>query len=367
MLSVLVASCPCALSLALPVVYAAASRRFLDDGILLTRGDSLHALTKVDTVVFDKTGTLTRGVPEITAVKTNPARPETDRDRALQIASAIESASAHPIARAFHSASRESGRDERVDGLKAKNVRIHPARGLEAEIEGAAWKIGTAEFALPYGRTEVDDSIWLADTGGWVACFELQDTLRDDAEATVRQLIDEDLGSAVLSGDSREAVERVAGRIGIGDWHARQSPEMKLQKLEAMRKEGKSVLMIGDGVNDAPILAAADVSMTVKGGAELANSAADLILTADSLWLVVKARDTARSARQLVRQNLTWAVLYNASIMPLAVAGMLKPWMAALGMSLSSLLVVANASRLVRKQRSATRTGKPHEFGVGSA
>lgn len=200
-----------------------------------------------------------------------------------------------------------------------------------------------------------------------MACFELQDTLRDDAEATVRQLIDEDLGSAVLSGDSREAVERVAGRIGIGDWHARQSPEMKLQKLEAMRKEGKSVLMIGDGVNDAPILAAADVSMTVKGGAELANSAADLILTADSLWLVVKARDTARSARQLVRQNLTWAVLYNASIMPLAVAGMLKPWMAALGMSLSSLLVVANASRLVRKQRSATRTGKPHEFGVGSA
>jgi len=367
MLSVLVASCPCALSLALPVVHAAASRRLLDDGILLTRGDSLHALTKVDTVVFDKTGTLTRGVPKITAVKINPARPGFDRDRALQIAAAIESASAHPIARAFHSASREPGRDKGLGRLKAKNVRVHPACGLEAVIDGAPWKIGTAEFALPQGQPEIDDSIWLADAGSWVARFELQDTLRDDAEATVMQLIDEDLGSVVLSGDSREAVERVADRIGIGDWHARQSPEMKLQKLEAMRKEGKSVLMIGDGVNDAPILAAADVSMTVKGGAELANSAADLILTADSLWLVIKARDTARSARQLVRQNLTWAVLYNGSIMPLAVSGMLKPWMAALGMSLSSLLVVANASRLVRKQQSATRSGTPRRFGIDSA
>jgi Cu2+-exporting ATPase len=125
---------------------------------------------------------------------------------------------------------------------------------------------------------------------------------------------------------------------------------MKLEMLESMREAGKCVLMIGDGVNDAPVLAAADVSMTVKGGAELANSAADLILTSDSLGLVSKAIDTAQLTRKLVRQNLAWAVLYNASVMPLAVSGMLKPWMAALGMSLSSLLVVANASRLVQKK-----------------
>jgi Cu2+-exporting ATPase len=145
-------------------------------------------------------------------------------------------------------------------------------------------------------------------------------------------------------------VDRVADRLLIEDRHARQSPEMKLGELEAMRQAGRQVLMIGDGVNDAPVLAAANVSMTVKGGAELANSAADMILTSDSLNLVTKAMETARRAQQLVRQNLTWAVLYNASVMPLAVSGMLKPWMAAVGMSLSSLLVVANASRLVRRQ-----------------
>ena len=142
----------------------------------------------------------------------------------------------------------------------------------------------------------------------------------------------------------------MADRLQISNRAARQTPELKLSRIEAQRQAGRRVLMVGDGVNDAPVLAAADVSMTVKGGAELANSAADLILTSDSLELIEKAMNTARRTRQLVRQNLTWAILYNASVMPLAVSGVLKPWMAALGMSLSSLLVVANASRLVRKQ-----------------
>jgi len=154
----------------------------------------------------------------------------------------------------------------------------------------------------------------------------------------------------VLSGDSSEAGDRIATRLRIKDRLARQTPKKKLEKLEDLRRAGRHVLMIGDGVNDAPVLAAADVSMTVKGGAELANSAADMILTADSLSLVNRAMDTARQAQMLVRQNLLWAVLYNASVMPLAISGMLKPWMAALGMSLSSLLVVANASRLVRNK-----------------
>jgi Cu2+-exporting ATPase len=154
----------------------------------------------------------------------------------------------------------------------------------------------------------------------------------------------------MLSGDCREAVDRIAAMLRIEDRQARQTPKMKLEKLEQLRRAGRRVLMIGDGVNDAPVLAAADVSMTVKGGAELANSAADMILTSASLSLVSRAMDTARQAQKLVRQNLVWAVLYNVSVMPLAVSGMLKPWMAALGMSLSSLLLVANASRLVRNK-----------------
>jgi Cu2+-exporting ATPase len=347
MLSVLVASCPCALSLALPVVYAAASHRLLDQGILLTRGEALQALSRIDSVVFDKTGTLTRGVPEITNVEVNPARSSFSADQAIGIAAAIEASSAHPIARAFQQAA-----DQSVAGSlrKAEGIKVHPARGLEGNLDGVKWKIGKAEYAAAAGGVSGDDSIWLADPRGWVARFELQDSLRKDAESTVVRLDRAGMTVTMLSGDSREAVDDIADRLHIIDRHARQSPEMKLEKLEAMRQDGRHVLMIGDGVNDAPVLAAADVSMTVKGGAELANSAADMILTSDSLGLVSTAIETARRTRQLVRQNLTWAVIYNASVMPLAVSGMLKPWMAALGMSLSSLLVVANASRLVRRK-----------------
>ena len=347
MLSVLVASCPCALSLALPVVYAAASHRLLDEGILLTRGEALQALTRIDSVVFDKTGTLTRGVPDITRVDINPARPSFSAEQAIGIAAAIESSSAHPIARAFQRAADETAPDTVI---KVTDVKVHPTQGLEGSIEGVQWKIGKAGFAATDGMASNDDSIWLADPEGWVAGFELQDSLREHAESTVAQMGREGLAVTMLSGDSREAVDRIADRLEIKDRHARQSPEMKLDKLESMREGGKHVLMVGDGVNDAPILAAADVSMTVKGGAELANSAADMILTSDSLGLVNKAIETAKRTQQLVRQNLTWAVVYNASVMPLAVSGMLKPWMAALGMSLSSLLVVANASRLVRRK-----------------
>ncbi len=358
MLSVLVASCPCALSLALPVVYAAASRRLLDDGILLTRGEALQALTHINTVVFDKTGTLTRGIPEITRVEMNDGTHFFNEKQVLQIAAALESASAHPIARAFQLAG-----DEAQTGtpLKVENISVHSALGLKGVIDGQQWKIGNAGFVLPGSEAASDDHIWLADDNGWVARFELQDSLREDAASCVEQLVDDDLKITMLSGDSPDAVDLIADRLNITERHARQTPEMKLEKLEAMRTSGSHVLMVGDGVNDAPVLAAADVSMTVKGGAELANSAADMILTSDSLRLVNRAIETAIRTQQLVRQNLTWAVLYNASVMPLAISGMLKPWMAALGMSLSSLLVVANASRLVRREKADKTSGLVQE------
>jgi Cu2+-exporting ATPase len=345
MLSVLVASCPCALSLALPVVHAAASRRLLDEGVLLTRGEAVQELDHIDTAVFDKTGTLTRGVPEIVEVRLNPARGEFDRREVLSIACALEAHSAHPIAHAFLAAHG----DGRIPGAEA--VEVFPARGLAGNVAGKNWRIGSSQFALPGDETSGDESLWLADEQGWVACFQLRDALREGAERTVNTLTNDGIATAILSGDSEAAVHEVAGRLGISDWAARQSPEMKLAALRGRREKGERVLMVGDGVNDAPVLAAADVSMTVKGGAELANSTADMILTADSLTLVLEARQVARRTRQLIRQNLSWAVLYNASVMPLAVSGVLKPWMAALGMSLSSLLVVANAARLVRERK----------------
>ena len=191
----------------------------------------------------------------------------------------------------------------------------------------------------------------LGDAAGWVARFRIRDALRDGARETIASLQGAGIGTAILSGDSEDAVRDVAERLDIEDWSARQTPEMKLDQLEQRRAAGGRLLMVGAGVNDAPVLAAADVSMTVKGGAELAHSTADMILTGESLELVLQARRIAARTRQLIRQNLTWAVLYNTSVMPLAVSGALKPWMAALGMSLSSLLVVANAARLVREGR----------------
>jgi Cu2+-exporting ATPase len=343
MLSVLVASCPCALSLALPVVHAAASRRLLDEGVLLTNGDSLATLTTITRAVFDKTGTLTRGRPEITATECNPQRDVAAED-CLAIAGALEAASAHPLAHAFMT--RAQARPPVAD-----NVEIHPARGLSGTVRGKSWRIGKKAFVMPGQGEGQDDVIWLGDEHGWVARFQVQDALRDGAQDAVRELQASGIGTAILSGDAEAAVRDVAERLGIDEWSARQTPEMKLTRLQQLREEGGRVLMVGDGVNDAPVLAAADVSMTVKGGAELAHSTADMILTGESLGLLLRARRIATRTRQLIRQNLTWAVLYNTSVMPLAVSGILKPWMAALGMSLSSLLVVANAARLVREGR----------------
>jgi Cu2+-exporting ATPase len=331
-------------------VHAAASRRLLDEGILPTRGEGLQALNRIDTVVFDKTGTLTRGTPEIAAVHINPARTDFTPARALRIAASIEASSAHPIARAFQSAVL-TGDEADAAPTEVSGARVVPGMGLAATIGNRRYRIGKADFVQTAADIADDADVWLADDAGWVARFSLRDALREGAIDTVRLLQKEGLETAIVSGDSQQAVEAVAGRLGIDSWRARQTPESKLRELESLREGGKNVLMIGDGVNDAPVLAAADVSMTVKGGAELAHSSADLILTGESLGLVLAAREVARRARHLIRQNLTWAVAYNASVMPLAVSGMLKPWMAALGMSLSSLLVVANAARLVRENR----------------
>lgn len=342
-LAVLVASCPCALSLALPAVHAAASRGLLHAGILLTRSTALHQLTRVTTVVFDKTGTLTRGHPERTGLISNPARPGVDEERLLGIAAALESHSAHPVARAFqhlHST------------VTATAVTAHAGQGLEGLVDGQPWRIGTAAFvdaAQPVTDPScAEAAIWLGDARGWVARWTLRDALRPGSEAAVEYLRSRGLKLRICSGDTSAAVRPVAAALGIESWQSRCSPEEKVNIIRSLQKQGETVLMIGDGVNDAPVLASADVSMTVKGASELANSSADLILTAETLERVREAVERASKAVRLVRQNLLWALLYNVSVLPLAMSGALKPWMAALGMSASSLLVVLNAARMAR-------------------
>lgn len=357
MLAVLVASCPCALSLALPAVYAAASQRLLNEGVLLTRGDALRALSRINQVVFDKTGTLTQGMPKIARVTLNPERDGFTRQEVLELASRMEASSAHPLARAFHPVSGDLPEVRQVHG-----------KGLEGKLKGRRWRLGKREFVEGGARQGAspgpDTEIWLADDTGWIANFEVTDSLREDARYTVNTLRSQGLDLCILSGDSPEAVSKVAGLTAISNWVARQSPQDKLNRIAEMKAAGKNVLMVGDGVNDAPVLAAADVSMTVKGGSELANSAADMILTHESLALVIRAREIAMRAQTLIRQNLVWALIYNASVIPLAATGVLQPWMAALGMSLSSLLVVANATRLVSAGPQARPGGRLNSEAV---
>jgi Cu2+-exporting ATPase len=348
-LSVLVVSCPCAFSLASPAVFAAASRALLRQGIILTRGNALETLATINRVIFDKTGTLTAGQPAIDELLVNPERPELESNQLFRIAASLERYSAHPLSRIFNE----------VAGLYAVNeVTVEQGGGVTGRIDGQEYWIGSKAYVMQHTRqgSELPDhGFVMADRHGWLASFRINDPLKPGAAFLSRRLKEAGIGLTVLSGDSESAVESVAGQLGITDWHARQSPQMKLARLAERSGPGSKALMVGDGVNDAPVLAAADVSMAVHGGAELANAAADFILTGSSLELVWKTREVAIVARRIIRQNIAWAISYNLTMIPLAVSGMLKPWMAALGMSASSLLVVLNAARTGRRSRRSDR------------
>lgn len=350
-LAVLVVSCPCALSLATPAALSAASRALLRRGILLTRGEALEALAVADVVMFDKTGTLTAGQPVLTDVQLNPLRGEIDRARALAIAAALEAHAAHPLARAFGAP---------ADDCEAQEVRWQPHAGLSGRVGQGRYRLGSRAFAAP---GQDDAGIWLSDESGWLARFELRDPLRPGAANALAGLAAQGVRVVIASGDAVGPVAELAARLGVAEWRARLDPEAKLEWLHALRAQGHTLLAVGDGVNDALVLGAADVAVSVQGASDLANSAADLVLTGVSLHALLDARAMARRTARVIRQNLAWAVTYNALAVPLAAAGVLAPWMAALGMSASSLLVVANAARLAREVRPATaaalsRTGE---------
>jgi Cu2+-exporting ATPase len=315
----------------------------LKRGIILTRGEALDNLATIEQVIFDKTGTLTSGLPAIDAVELNPQRPELDRAGVLRIAEALEQYSAHPLALAFRTRA----------GLPAvEQPESAQGRGLGGRIEGLEYRIGTPAYLAGFAEEEPPadgQGIWLADRQGWLAAFRLSDPLREGARELVEHLQTQGIGTAILSGDQERAVASVARELGIGDWQSGQTPEMKLEQLQSQPGHGRSTLMVGDGVNDAPVLAAAGVSISVHSGTELANSVADFILTGRSLGLVAEALALARRARRIVRQNLVWAAAYNLVMIPLAVSGGLRPWMAAAGMSASSLLVVLNAGRISKQ------------------
>jgi Cu2+-exporting ATPase len=336
-LAVLVVTCPCALSLATPTAITAATAALARRGLLITRAETLETLARATHIVMDKTGTLTTGRP---VVATCRSLGSLDAAGCLRLAAALEQASTHPVARAFRE----------VSGPLPfpRDITVEPGAGLEGVITGRRHRIGRRDYvariapalALP------DAGTYLARDGEWLAEFAIDDPLRPGAARAVHRLASLGLGVEIASGDHPAAVAQIAAEAGITHFHSRLRPEDKLALVRALEAEGETVAMIGDGVNDAPVLAAASISVAMGAGASLAHTSADAVLMVPDLEVLPDAVAVARKTVRLIRQNLGWAVAYNLAALPLAALGFIPPWAAAIGMSASSLLVVANAMRL---------------------
>jgi Cu2+-exporting ATPase len=340
-LAVLVVSCPCAFALAVPAAMTRALAVLARRGVLVARADAIEALAGADHVVFDKTGTLTQPY-----FRQHAGAPE-----AVPLAAALAHASSHPVARAIAASLDGDG-----NVPPAEHVIVHAGRGVEGSVDGRRLRLGRADFALDgaLGERALDDAVVLADEHGLLASFQPLERLRDDAAACVRDLQHQGLAVEVLSGDAARRVQTIAGMIGTGAWHARQTPADKLARLQALRAGGARVIAVGDGINDAPVLAGADVAVAMGTGTQLAQASSDIVLTGGRLQALPEARTLALQTLRILRQNHRWSLLYNLCVMPPAALGWVPPWLAAIGMSLSSLLVVLNALRIGRERAAAT-------------
>ena len=397
-LAVLVVACPCAFSLATLVAVASANAALARKGVLVTHPDAIEGLAKVTRVVFDKTGTLTDGMPKVSNCTPLELVPAAD---CLDIAAALELSSEHPIARAFAGVARRS--------LDVSDSTVVAGGGVEGIVDGRRYRIGTRAFAtyragaacdgtaapdrtVAPDRTATPDrtaapdrtatpdrtaapdlcddaAIVLAQEGAELATFVLQDSPRPESVAAIERLREQGLGTEILSGDSLAAVSRLAQHCGISQYYARRSPADKLERVKALTRAGEFIAMVGDGINDAPVLGGAGVSIAMSRGSALTLASADLILVGDTLRALPDSFVLARRATRVIRQNLLWAGGYNLLAMPLAALGWVPPWAAAIGMSFSSILVVLNALRLMRaggagtgvrhRERPAPQTSAP--------
>jgi Cu2+-exporting ATPase len=348
-IAVLIITCPCALGLAVPIVQVVASRRLFEAGIMVKDGSAIERIAEIDTVAFDKTGTLTHGQPQLVDPASIPAKD-------LAIAAAIARRSGHPLSRAIAVAAPDVT-------LALNEIREHPGLGVEAELEGHRYRLGRAEWALAEAGDCEESGTVLSRDGALVARFAFAETLRPQARAAIDALRGDGLAVVLLSGDRLAAVQPIAGRIGIDDVSAGLLPIGKVERLVALAAEGHKVLMVGDGLNDAPALAAAHASMAPASAADIGRNAADFVFLHDGLDAVPAAIAVARAAGRLVRQNFALAILYNALALPVAIAGFVTPLIASLAMSLSSILVVANALRLDAGRAAAPARPGPRPTG----
>jgi len=346
-LSVLVVTCPCALALAMPAALSAATANLRKRGFLVARGHVIEALNGVNRVIFDKTGTLTKGKFVVEQV-ISFSGVDASKEEVLGLAAALEAGSNHPLAAAFQ---------PWQDMYKAGDVKQITAAGVEGRIGDQVYRLGTTEFVAEL-LTDFSESLELPDAlHTWLllaneqmplAWIALVDEVRPDATALIERLKTHGIAVELLSGDQSGAVAQLAQQLGIDDYVAGAKPSDKLSHLSQRQAAGDKVLMIGDGINDVPVLAGADVSVAMASASDLAQTRADSVLLNDRLEVIADALEIARRTKGIITQNLRFSLVYNLLALPLAAAGMIPPWLAAIGMTASSLIVVFNALRLTK-------------------
>lgn len=336
--AVLIVTCPCALSLATPAAMLTSAGTLARRGVIVRRLQVLEALSHIDTIVFDKTGTLSKDRITVANITT---RDGFIKESALQLAASLASNSLHPASRAIVQAHGENGAL-----LPLTDVKEILGKGLSAESTRGPIRFGSASFC----ETTSGDTlqVHLADQDGWLASFDLEEDIRENAKQTIQRLQDLGIQVEVLSGDYLHAVKKVADAIGISHIKAQCTPQDKLNHIKELQAQGRHIAMVGDGLNDGPVLAQAHVSIAMGQAVPLAQAQSDLIVMSGQLSTIVELVLTSRRTMHIVKQNLLWALIYNITCVPLAVMGMLPAWLAGLGMALSSLLVILNAARLLK-------------------
>jgi Cu2+-exporting ATPase len=329
--TVLIITCPCALGLAVPVVQVLATGSLMKRGVLVKSGDALERLAKIDMALFDKTGTLTIGRPEMVG-----EYKEQDLKRAVSLAAH----SKHPLSQALAAA-------YNGDMFEPASIKEHPGKGIEATIKKQNIKLGSRAWCGDKSAQESDAlELWLAVDGKPATVFYFKDQLKSDAITAVDALKKSNIALAILSGDRQIIADNIAQKLDIDTVHAEQTPVQKHETLKTLKEQGHSILMVGDGLNDAPVLAAADISMAPGSAVDMAQNAADIIFMGENLSPVPFTHKIAKKTQSLVKQNFALAILYNCIAIPLAFSGLVTPMVAALAMSGSSLLVIASSYRL---------------------
>lgn len=341
--SVLIVTCPCALSLATPAAMLTVSGALARHGVLVRKMQALEALTTVDTIVFDKTGTLTHDQMTVGNISTSNRLSQTE---ALQVAAAMAQHSLHPASRALVSAAQGL----EIPATNIKNVQEIAGAGLTAESNLGKLRLGSGTFCdmdnPPDNTSAPTSKVHLVNEQGWLASFEIMEAIKLEAAQAIANLHAMGLHTQVLSGDRQESVTRIARAVGIDLANGSCTPQDKLARLQSLQQQGHRVAMVGDGLNDGPVLASANASIAIGQAVPLAQAQSDFVILSGELNRLPQLFTEAGRTMRIVRQNLIWAAVYNAVCVPLAVAGMLPAWLAGLGMAGSSLLVILNAARL---------------------